>query len=176
MTSFFYLLVLVVGFILETSVRHLPLVAVRFDIGWIIVLFMGFYVPLFPGGLWVLGIGLAQESLGGAFHGILPLTYLLIYFILRLTHQHLFFERGFPQVVWVMILTFLQKGIEMGLLAWQGYGVVYRDSHDLLYLALTALVQGLLSLLLFPFLRNSGRMTWKSALRERRKVSFRIER
>lgn len=158
-----YLLVLVAGLILEAAFRHLPLTTVRIDIAWVLVLYLGFYIPFFPGGLWVLAIGLAQESLGAPFHGILPLSYLTVYSFLRTTHQHLFFQGGTPQVVWVMILTVLQKGIEMGLLFWQGHGVVYQDSMDLLRLVLIALVQGLLSLILFPFLKKGDRISSRYA-------------
>lgn len=153
-----YLLVLIAGFILEVSIRHLPLATVRIDIAWVLVLYLGFYVPFFPGGLWVLAIGLAQESLGAPFHGILPLSYLTVYSFLRMSHQHLFFQGGTPQLIWAVILTVLQKGIEMGLLFWQGHGVVYQDPMDLLHLVLVAFAQGLFSLILFPFLKNGGKI------------------
>lgn len=157
--SLLYLLVLEAGFVLEAAIRHLPLATVRVDVAWVLVLYLGFYVEFFPGGLWVLAIGLAQESLGVPFHGILPFSYLIIYSFLRMTHQHLFFQKGTPQVLWVIILTFLQKGIEMGLLFLQGYGLVYQNSMDLLHLALTALVQGLLSLILFPLLKKGDKIS-----------------
>ena len=154
-TFLFFFIVLESAFLLEGSVRHFPLVSIHVDLVWLIVLYLGFFAPLFPGGLWVMMIGLAQETIGAPLHGILSLSYLPIYFFLRLTHRDLFFERGFSQVIWVFLLTVAQKGIEQGLLLWQGY----TPTFDLRTLFPTALLEGVVSLALFPFLKRGGNIS-----------------
>jgi cell shape-determining protein MreD len=153
-TFFFYLAVLEAAFLAEATVRHLPLISIRVDLVWVVVLYLGFYLPLFPGGFWVLVIGLAQEALGAPLHGPISFSYLVIYFFLRLTHNQLFLEGRGAQISWVFLLTLAQKGIELGLLRWQGY------TPDFLLPSLlaSAFANGLASQLLFPFLKKEGKI------------------
>lgn len=151
-TFLFYLLVLEAAFLAEGTVRHLPLISIRVDLIWVVVLYLGFYVPLFPGGFGVLMIGLAQEALGAPLHGAISFSYLVIYFFLRLTHNQLFFEGKGAQITWVLLLTLAQKGIELGLLRWQGY----TPDFPLPSLLASAFLNGLVSQLLFPFLKKGG--------------------
>jgi cell shape-determining protein MreD len=154
-TFLFYLVFFEIAFLLEGTIRHFPLITVRIDIVWLAVLYFGFYLPLFPGGVWVLMIGLAQEALGAPFHGPLSLSYLGIYFFLRLTHRQLFFEGRFAQILWIVLLTLAQKGIEGGLLRWQGYAAGIHLGN----LLMTAFLNGLVSQVLFPFLQKEGRLS-----------------
>src|SRR3989338_4788126 len=106
-----YGLLLETAFVLEGTVRHLPLAGIRVDLVWIFVIYLGFFLPVIPGGIVVFLIGLAQESAGVPLHGVLPVSYLAIFLFLRGTHKQLFFERGASQVIWVVLLTVAQKGI-----------------------------------------------------------------
>lgn len=139
-------IVLFLGLVLILSSRYLPLPVLKIDILWLGVLFLGFYVPLIIGGPAVFAMGLVHETLGAPFHGILPLSYLAVYFFLRLTHQNLFFQRRPSQVVWVALLSLAYRGIEVWLLDWQGYEM----PEGLGRLALWALLQGLASIAIFP--------------------------
>lgn len=153
-TFLFYLVVLEASFLVQGWLVHFPLIGIRLDCVWLVVVYLGFFVPLFPGGLSVLLIALAEESLGAPCHGIVLLSWLPVYLFLRLTHHHLFFEKGFSQVTWIVLLTLLQKGIEQGLLFWQGYV----SSPDLWHLLPSSLLAGLVSLPLFSFLKGGGRI------------------
>lgn len=155
-------LVLLGGFVLQAAFAHLPLVFFKIDVGWLVVVFLGFFASLGSGGIAVFLIGLAQESLGGSVRGVLPLSYLAVFFFLRLSHQHLFFQGGSSQAIWVMILTVFQKLFEAFLMQTQGYKFSYLftwAAWDWLYIVGTALVQGLASLLVFPILRKGIRTT-----------------
>lgn len=159
---FFWLLFLEASFVLQGVLCHFPLISLRIDLPWLVVLYFGFFVPVFPGGFAVFLIGLAQESLGVPFHGALSLSYLLIYFLLRMIHQHLFFERGGSQLIWIVLLTLVQKGTELGLLLWQGYPVFFDPWH----LFPSVLLTGFFSFLLFPFFQSRGTILWKRFRRE----------
>ena len=151
----FYLAFLLLAFVWEGTVRHFPLVGIRVDLVWLLVLYLGFSVPLFPGGVAVFLIGLAQESVGVPFHGVLLVTYLAIYFFLRMARTHLFFEKGTSQMLWIFLLTVAQSEGEQALLLWQGVPPAF-DPTTLLS---TALLTGLASHAIFPFLRTGGRGT-----------------
>lgn len=150
----FHLLFLECAFLLEGRVNHLPLIAVRVDLVWLWTISLGFFVPLFPGALFVLLAGLAQESLGAPFHGPVVLSWLVLYFFLRMTHDKLLLEGGMSQVIWVVLLSLAQKGIEWGLLLGQGYVPPF----DPVRLLASSILMGLLSLPLFPFLKNRGKI------------------
>jgi cell shape-determining protein MreD len=151
MKSFlFYLVFLIISLVLEMTIRHFPLVSIRIDLVWLSVVYLGFFVPVEVGGPAVFLIGLTEEAIGVPLHGILPLTYLIFYFFLRVTHQNLFFERGASQIIWVVLLTLAQKGLEQGLLFWQGYGLFF----DPWTVIPSALLGGFVSLYLFPFLKR----------------------
>lgn len=135
-------------------VRYFPWPTLPVDVVWLIVLFLGFHVPLFPGGLAVLLLGLAQEAVGAPLHGATALAALVVFFFLRLTHNLLFFQRRTSQIVWVLLLTLAGRGIEMGLLAWQGYDARLPFEH----LLAQAFLNGLASLALFPLLKLPGRI------------------
>lgn len=149
----FFFLVLFVGLIVEGAVRHLPLPAVKLDLIWLGVLFAGFFVPLVPGGLIVLILGLVQESFGAPFHGVLTLSYLSLYLLIRLVHQHIFFQRRTSQVVWVALLSLGFRGLEALLLLWQGYEVPTGWAELLGW----AFLQGFASLAAFPLFRIGGK-------------------
>lgn len=156
---FFYLLVLEVSLVAEAVFRHFPLIGIRVDLVWLLVLTLGFFQPLATGGPAVFLIALAQEAVGAPLHGVLPLSYLAVYFFLRFFHQHLFFEKGISQVIWILLLTFLQKGLEQVLLSWQGFANVI----DPLGLIAGSILSGLVSLPLFPFLRKKDRIAARYA-------------
>jgi cell shape-determining protein MreD len=145
---------IVLALVLQGAVGRLPHPDVKLDIVWLGVLFLGFYVPLAPGGFAVLVLGLAQEALGAPLHGVVPLAYLTVYYVLRLTHQTLFFQKKTSQVVWVALLSLAYRGIEMGLLAWQDYEIPAGFSHT----AAWALLEGLASIAVFPLLRLGGKI------------------
>jgi len=151
--------VLLAGFVAQEAVLHLPLAFIRLDLAWLVVIFLGFFVNLGPGGIAVFLIGLAQESLGAGGHGSLTLSYLAIFMILRLTHQNLFFQGGSSQAIWVMILTILQKALEGLLIHMHGNEFPYQLAGDWLYLLGTAFLQGLASLFVFPILKRGIKRT-----------------
>ncbi len=153
----FYFLLVEISFLLEGTIRHFPLLTIRVDLIWLMVVWIGFFVPLFPGGIWVLAIGLAREAIGAPFHGVIPCSYLAVYFFLRLSHHQLLFEKGATQIVWVVLLTLVQKGIESALLFSLGYNTPL-DRWYMGHLGLNAFLQAFASLLFFPFLKKRGRM------------------
>jgi hypothetical protein len=144
---------LFVAAVLQSAVRTLPLPWLKLDLIWLTVLYLGFYTPLLPGGVLVLLVALLQETLGAPLHGALPLAYLTVYFFLRLAHQNLFFQRMTSQVIWVALLSLAYRGIEAGLLAWQGYEV----PSGFVRLAGWALMEGAASVAVFPLLRIGGK-------------------
>jgi hypothetical protein len=144
---------LVAAFI-QGTIRHLPLVSLHLDLIWLLVLYTGFTVSFGEGVIWVLLLGLAQESIGAPFHGPVVVSYLAVYFFLRASHRQFLFEGGAAQVIWIVGLSVIQKGIEGALLVWQGYAFPF----DIIRLLLWAVMEGVVSLLLFSFLRNLGRM------------------
>ena len=155
MTLFFLTIaVLLVGFVLQSTCAPLPFVFLRMDIAWVVVVFLGFFIPLGRGGLAVLMIGLIQESIGGSLHGVLPLSYLAVYFFLRMSHQHLFFQGGSSQVIWILILALFQKSLEGLLLQSQGYDFPYRTSQEWVLLGMSAFLQGMISLPVFALLKK----------------------
>lgn len=143
-----YLTVCLISFCLEGVVQHFPFTYYRMDLIWLLVLYTGFFVPLMPGTLAVILMGLAQESVAAPFHGILLLPFLTIYFFIRATHHHLFFYGQVPQVLWVIILTLAQKGITFGLLVWRGYEIPI----GFFPLFGLAFLNGIASLLFFPLI------------------------
>ncbi len=150
----FFFVVMVLAIVLQGAVGWLPLPDLKLDLVWLGVLFLGFYVPLVPGGFVVLVLGLTQEALGAPFHGTVPLAYLTVYFLLRLTHQSLFFQRRTSQAVWVALLSLAYRGIEAALLAWQGYELPEGGYR----LAVWALLEGVASVAVFPLLRVGGKI------------------
>lgn len=149
----YFFSVMVLAFILQGAMGRFPHPDLNLDLVWLGVLFLGFYVPLLPGGVAVLVLGLIQESLGAPFHGVVPLAYLSVYFLLRLTEQSLFFQKRTSQAVWVMLLSLVYRGIETGLLAWQDYEV----PAGLDRMAAWAVLEGVASIAVFPILRAGGK-------------------
>lgn len=167
--SFFRLGFVFLAFVIEGTVRFLPLTSVRVDFIWLVALYVGFFVPVFPGAIFIFLLGLAQESLGMPFHGPLLLSYLILYFFLRMSHRTLSLEGGVAQVVWVILLTGMQNVLMQGFLLWGGYPPVF-DTWRLLP---SAALHGFVSLPLFPFLKNPGRWTARfSGKGKHRKVSL----
>ncbi|HSA58124.1 MAG TPA: hypothetical protein VLJ37_00355 [bacterium] len=150
----FFFVVVFAALILQGSVVRLPLPDLKLDIVWLAVLFLGFYVPLVPGGFVVLLLGLIQEALGAPFHGTVSLAYLAVYFLLRMTHQNLFFQKRTSQAVWVALLSLAYRGLESGLLVWQGYAFPAGFGH----LAAWAVLEGVASIAVFPLLRAGGKI------------------
>lgn len=150
----FYLLLLEGAFLLEGFFAHFPLVAVRVDLVWLLVLYLGFTVPLFPGGIGVVAIGLAREAAGVPLHGILPFSYLTLYLLIRMTRQQLFFEGTAPRLIWVVVLTLARQAIEGLLLHGQGYTAPWHPAT----LLSSAFLQAAVALFLFPFLQRRGRI------------------
>ncbi|GEM_PF-3293657 len=143
-----YVTVCLISFCLEGIMQHFPFTYYRIDLIWLLILYTGFFVPLVPGTLAVILMGLAQESVAVPFHGILLLPFLTIYFFIRATHRHLFFYGRVPQLLWVLILTLVQKGITFGLLAWRGYGAPIGFGSLFGF----SLLNGVSSLLFFPLI------------------------
>jgi cell shape-determining protein MreD len=150
----FFIVVIVLALVLQGAVGRLPHPDFKLDLVWLGVLFLGFYVPLMPGGVVVLVLGLAQEALGAPLHGVVPMAYLAVYFVLRLTHQTLFFQKRTSQVVWVALLSLAYRGLETGLLAWQDYEIPAGLSRA----AAWALLEGLASIAVFPLFRLGGKI------------------
>ncbi len=154
MKSFlFYTGVIWSSCILESVFIHFPLSHIRVDLLWLLVLSVGFRMSLFPGGFYVLGLAWIQESFGVPFHGLKGLSYITIYLLLRAGKSRVFFEVGPALVLWVVVLTLLERVCEMGLLFWQGY----ETSWNIVVLLLTAFLNGFVALLFFPFLESQGR-------------------
>jgi hypothetical protein len=153
MSPFFFAIVFVFA-LLQSFIGHLPLPWLKLDLIALAVLYLGFYVPLFPGGILVFLIALAEETLGAPFHGTLLTAYLGVYIFLRLTHQNLFFQRRTSQVIWVALLSLAVRGLESALLAWQGYETPSQFGA----LAAWALLEGLASVAVFPLLKIGGKM------------------
>ncbi len=151
MSFFLYILYVLMACALEGFIRHLPLISVRIDFLWILVLYLSFVLPdLRGGGVAVMFLALTAEAWGAPMHGVLLLPYFLVYLFIRLTRQQLLFEGGLAQVIWIAVLSFGEKAIEIGLLRWRDM----EASFDLWRLIPWALLQGSLSLLLFRLFRK----------------------
>ena len=151
---FFYLAIVFGSFVVQGIFRHFPLTSIRLDLIGILVLFISFHVPTFPGSFLVLLLGLAQETLGAPFHGPLVLSYLILYFFIRLARNHLLFDRGFQQVMWVFILSLFQRMMEQGLLAWLHEGSFFNLTNSLL----SAGLQSFGSFFFFSFMERRIQM------------------
>lgn len=148
--SFHLLLISIPIFLLEGIVRHLPFSSLPMDFIFLVVIYMGFFVPIFPGAFFVFFLGIFQESLVSSVHGTLLLSYLLVYFFLRLFYRQLFLQRKSAQWIWVFLLSLAQRGLVMGLLFWQGTS----GGGSLGSLIFFAVLEGLFSLIFFPFLKK----------------------
>lgn len=141
--------------VLEGFVSHLPLIHIRIDFLWILVLYTSFFLPDFRGGSFVvIALALIQESLGSPVHGFILLPYLLTYCFIRMTRQQLVFDGGIAQMVWIALLSLAEKGFEIGLLHWQGYPAPL----DPWRLVPWAVLQGSLAPLLFRLFKKINRL------------------
>jgi hypothetical protein len=147
------LVFVILSFVLQGAVRHLPLPWLKLDLIWLVVVYFGFFVPLVPGGPLVLILALAEEAMGAPVHGVLPVAYLTVYLLLRLTHQDLFFQRATSQIVWVGLLSLAGRGLVAGLLVWQGYEAPAGFGA----LAAWSFLEGLASVVIFPLLKIGGK-------------------
>lgn len=142
------LLVLILGISFESTVSFFPLKVIRFDLIWILVLYFGFYGSYLSGTLIVFALGFLQETFGLPIHGILILTYLLLFYFLKAVDQKISFQNIFSQMSWIVILTFFQKLMEAALLKMQGYEFVF----SLRYVLSFCFLEAFLGLVVFKFL------------------------
>ena len=150
--SFYLLLFSIPIFLLEGIVRYLPFSFLHVDLILLVVIYMGFFIPIFPGAFFVFFLGIFQESLASSFHGTLLFSYLLVYFFLRLFYRQLFLQRKSAQWIWVFLLSLAQRSLVTGLLLWQGY----RGGGSLWILIFFSVFEGLFSLVFFPFLKKNS--------------------
>ncbi len=142
------ILALEAAFLLEGTVRYLPGVSLRMDLVWVIALYVGFFVPYGLGLALMILIAFMQETLGGAFHGLLLFSYLSVFMLVRVASRQIFLQRKTPQVIWVTVLTTVRLLLENGILYWQGYAPVFSWET----LGVNAVLNGLASLIIFPIL------------------------
>lgn len=132
---------------LSVSLAHFPLKGVRFDVLWLLSLYVAFLAPLPWGAFFMLGFALLQESLGTSSHGLLVLPYWACYLLLRVGRTRLFFEGVEVQCVWVFILTVVRKLLELWLLHHQGWG-----NFPFYMIFVDALLQSMTAFFLFPLI------------------------
>ncbi len=153
--SFYLLLYSFPVFLFEGTLRYLPFPSFHADLILLFVLYMGFYVPILPGAFFVFFLGIFQEGLASSLYGSILLSYLLVYFFLRLFHQQLFFQRKMAQWIWVALLSWIQRSLVDSLLLWHGFP----GESSLWPPIFFAILQGLVSLILFPFLKKKGTLS-----------------
>lgn len=147
-TFFFFFVSFPVLLTLQSTLPFFPAAGLRVDLVFLLVFSLGLSTKLLPGGLGVLGLGLATEIFAVGFSGPLTLSYFTVFLFLRLAEGRLYLEGNQARAVWVFLLALLQKTVVLTLLGGRG-----AMPSPLLVLA-AAFLEGVASFLFLPLLER----------------------
>ena len=142
------ILVFLALLLLQSTVRFLPTPELRVDLILLMVFYCGFSFSLARGGLAVLAMGLTAEIFSVPSYGLLTLSYLSVFFFLRVAEGRLLIEGNRARAVWVLLLTLMQKGVEAALLGGRG------KIPPPLFLFASAVLEGAAALIFFPLMER----------------------
>ncbi|MEW6595493.1 MAG: rod shape-determining protein MreD [Thermodesulfobacteriota bacterium] len=90
--------------ILQTTLLHdLPAWIGQPDLLFLLIVFAATHLDLFRGAVLSLLLGLLMDIFSGIFLGLYPLTYLLVFFVLKGSTRHLAFTEALHQVPLIVI-------------------------------------------------------------------------
>ena len=90
--------------ILQTTLLHdLPAWMGQPDLLFLLIVFAATHLDLFKGAVLALLLGLLMDIFSGIFLGLYPLTYLLVFFVLKGITRHLAFTEAIHQVPLIVI-------------------------------------------------------------------------
>jgi len=151
---FAFLFLAFLGLLLESTwLSGWPSETLRFDIVWVLILYLGFTTNLHESGLLVLSLGLMADIAGSPFLGFFATVYFAIFCLLRSVIAHIFVETLWARLLWVAILSLLATFGKWGLMAVMGRGPDI-DHFLLTYGLLQPLVTMVLAACLFPLLER----------------------
>jgi len=141
-----------VALLLEsTLLSSWPSNGLRFDLVWILVLFLAFSSPLIECGLIILCLGFMEDLSGTPFIGFFATLYFFFAVLLRAFIVHMFVETLWARLLWIGIFTLFAFMAEWCLL------IVIREDvslpgYLLSYALLQAPVNMVAAAFLLPFL------------------------
>lgn len=90
--------------VLQTTLLHdLPAWMGQPDLLFLLIVFAATHLDLFRGAVLALLLGLLMDIFSGIFLGLYPLTYLLVFFVLKGTTRHLAFTEALHQIPLIVI-------------------------------------------------------------------------
>ncbi len=140
--------IMIFSLVIQGNLSYFPTPSLRLDLLLLTIFYLGFFIPFFPGVLWIITIALVQEAWSIPFHGPLLMTYLIFFFFLRSFHKNLFFQEDASQILWVFVLSFVSRWVIQGIL----YIFDYSSSVQFFHTILFSLLQGMASIVFFPLL------------------------
>ncbi len=97
--------------ILQTTILHsLPAWMGQPDLLFLLIVFAATHLDLFRGAVLALLLGLLMDIFSGIFLGLYPLTYLLVFFVLKASTQRLAFTETLHQVPLIVISYLFANG------------------------------------------------------------------
>lgn len=103
-----------------THLATWPTQALRFELVWIMVLYLGFSTSFLESALTVLTMGFVTDLAAGPFLGLYATIFFLFFALLRSFIAHMFVETVWARLLWVGILSVTANAVEWCLLAAMG--------------------------------------------------------
>ena len=97
-----------------------PTQALRFELVWIMVLYLGFSTSLLESAATVLTMGFLTDLTAGPFFGLYATIFFLFFALLRSFIAHMFVETLWARLLWVGIFSVMANAVEWCLLAAMG--------------------------------------------------------
>jgi len=143
-----FLALALVAIIFEsTDLATWPTEALRFELLWIMVLYLGFSTSLLEGAVTVLTLGFLTDLAAGPFVGLYATVFFLFFALLRGFIAHMFVETLWARLLWVGILSVAANAVEWCLLMAMGEGSGMRN-----FIWSFGLLQSVMNMLVAAFL------------------------
>ncbi len=138
-------------FLQTTFLALWPSELLRFELLWLLVLFLAFATPFSQSAAIVISLGFMADLSGSPFVGFFAIVYFLFTAFLRVFMAHMFVETMWARLLWVGLLTLAVLCVEWGMLKLMGQGSGLR-AYIMAYGILQSLVTMATSIVVMPLL------------------------
>lgn len=145
-----------------TFLSSWPSANLRFDLVWLIVIYLALSAPLSQCGPLAIMLGLMEDMAGAPFLGFFATVYFCVVVSLRAFMVHLFVETLWARLIWVGILTIMALLLEWGLMALMGMADGIRTLF-LTYVLFQSLINMVVAALFFPLLERVDQFSYRQS-------------
>lgn len=112
MRHFFIIIIFFVfSLLFQAALPHFPGPSCRLEIPLLLLFYICFTSSFLEGGIEVLVLGFLLEAWSVPIPGLMTLSYLIVFMVVKVLQNHLFLEGVFIRGAWAVFLFLFQKGL-----------------------------------------------------------------